>query len=188
MKLIIGLGNPGKKYDNTRHNIGFMILDDYLEKGRWSKNDYAEYIKADIDGSKVIFIKPTTFMNLSGNAVRYFIKYYKIDIKDILVIQDDLDLETGVAKLKVNSSSGGHNGISSIIESLATNEFLRLKIGISKPGDNDTINYVLHTFSKEDMEKISKKIPVMKQAIEDFILGTNAEELMNKYNGSLWNG
>jgi len=186
MKLVIGLGNPGKQYEKTRHNVGFMILDEYLDQSKWSKNDYAEYIKADIDGEKVIFIKPTTFMNLSGNAVRYFIKYYKINIENILVIHDDLDIEVGEFKLKINSSSGGNNGVSSIIECLGTNNFLRLKVGISKPLNNDTINYVLHQFSKEDLQKIlGKKMLLMQRIIEDFITGSNASELMNKYNGTI---
>ena len=101
MKLIVGLGNPGKEYEKTRHNVGFFVTESFVEDNKWSKNDYAEYIKGDLDGNKFIFIKPTTFMNLSGNAVNYFMKYYKMAVEDILVIHDDLDLESGLFKLKL---------------------------------------------------------------------------------------
>ena len=185
MKLIVGLGNPGKKYNMTRHNIGFLILDDYVDNTKWASNDYADYIKANIDNEKVIFIKPKTFMNLSGNAVRYFMNYYKINIKDILVIHDDLDIEVGNFKLKINSSSGGHNGITSIIDNLGSDSFLRLKVGISKPSNGNTINYVLQSFSKKDYQIIMDKMQILKHIMEDFILGSNPEELMNKYNGNL---
>jgi len=182
MKLIIALGNPGKKYEMTRHNIGFNILDSYNQEEKWSTNEYAEYLKIDYEGNKAILIKPTTFMNLSGNAVRYFLKYYKLNPEDILVIHDDLDLETGKYKLKINSSSAGHNGIESVINSLGTNSFLRLKIGISRP-INDTRDYVLDKFSKEDLNKIMNNQLVFEKIINNFIKGDSSESLMNKYNG-----
>ena len=185
MKLIIGLGNPGSDYDKTRHNIGFNILDELTNGQKWSKNDYAEYLKADVDSQKVIFIKPLTFMNLSGNAVKYFFNYYKLNIEDILIIHDDLDIEVGSFKLKIDSSSGGHNGIESIINTLKTDAFLRLKIGISKPKNGDTVNYVLKKFSKSDQEKINKHQETFKNIIIDFITGETAENLMNKYNGKI---
>ena len=182
MKLVIALGNPGKKYDKTRHNIGFTILNGFVQVEKWSSNEYADYLKITLDGEKAILIKPTTYMNLSGTAVSYFAKYYKAEIKDILVIHDDLDIETGNFKLKTSSSSAGHNGIESIINTLKTKDFLRLKIGISRP-TIETADYVLDKFSKADLNKIIDKQPIFNNIISDFIKGESAEGLMNKYNG-----
>ena len=181
MKLIIGLGNPGEKYEKTRHNIGYKIISNYACNEKWSSNEYAEYIKTDIDGKKAILIKPTTYMNLSGTAVAYFVKYYKIKTEDILVIHDELDIETGNFKLKKSSSSAGHNGIESIINTLKTNEFLRLKVGISRP-TIDPVDYVLGMFSKDDIVKIMKKQLLINGMLDEFIKGGSAEGLMNKYN------
>ena len=136
MKLIVGLGNPGKSYENTRHNIGFMIIDHFANTTNWKNKWSALYTEIIINNEKVLLIKPQTFMNLSGNALIEFANFYKINLEDILVIQDDLDLEVGKYRLKINSSSGGHNGIKSIIERLGSNSFARLKIGIS----NNKIN------------------------------------------------
>ena len=182
MRLIVGLGNPGKEYENTRHNIGFSILDNFIQNQKWQKNNYGEFIKVSNEKNSTLMIKPYTFMNLSGNAVQYFKKYYQIDIEDILVIQDDLDLEVGAFKLKRDSSSGGHNGIKSIIDSLGSDAFLRLKVGISKPQNGDTINYVLKKVSKIDQEKMAGNIKIFKDILNDFIQGNDAESLMNKYN------
>lgn len=181
MKLIVGLGNPGKEYINTRHNIGFMALDSYLDGQDWKENNYAYYINIKTEKDNILFIKPKTYMNLSGNAVSYFVNYYKINTNDILIIQDDLDLEFGKIKLKYNSSSGGHNGIKSIIENLHTQEFLRLKIGISKPESN-IINYVLEKFSKSELEILNNNKNIISSIIADFINGTSTDKLMNKYN------
>ena len=152
MKLIVGLGNPGKEYENTRHNIGFMVLDDYLGNVKWSNKFNALYYESFIGTEKVIFLKPLTYMNNSGNAVGEFVRYYNFDMKDILIIQDDLDEEIGLYKLKVNSSSGGHNGIKSIISSLGTQSFPRLKVGIGSVKKDEVIDYVLGKFSKKEME------------------------------------
>lgn len=181
MKLIVGLGNPGKEYQNTRHNIGFMTLDNYLAGLDWKENSYAYYINIKNEKKNVLFIKPKTYMNLSGNAVSYFVNYYKINKNDILIIQDDLDLELGKIKLKYNSSSGGHNGIKSIIENLHTQEFLRLKLGISKP-DGNIINYVLDKFSKTELDILNNNKIIINDIIDDFINGTSYDKLMNKYN------
>jgi len=182
MKLIIGLGNPGKEYDKTRHNVGFLIADSFVEDNKWSKNEYAEYISGELETSKFIFIKPKIFMNISGKAVNHFMKYYKIDVKDILVIHDDLDLESGMFKLKHNSNSGGHNGIQSIIDSIGTNEFLRLKVGISKPKNQEASEFVLKKLPKKDILMLEKNQETFNNMIVDFITGVNAEDLMNKYN------
>ena len=182
MKLIVGLGNPGKEYEKTRHNVGFLITESFIEDNKWSKNEYAEYIKGDLEGNKFIFIKPTTFMNLSGQAVSYFMKYYKINPEDVLVIHDDLDLESGLFKLKQNSSSGGHNGIQSIIDSIGTNSFLRLKVGISKPKNGDTAVFVLKNIPKKEITMLEENQKIFNEILIEFITGVNADGLMNKYN------
>ena len=180
MKLVVGLGNPGKEYENTRHNIGFMALDHYLlDEGFKQKGNYLLLEKI-INGEKVLFLKPLTFMNESGIAVRRVVDFYHIDIKDVLVIYDDMDFEVGSYKLKLSGSSAGHNGIKSIISHLGTEDFNRLRIGISK-SDGDTINYVLGRFSKEDYAKICDVFNISDKIIEDFA-SMEFDKIMSKYN------
>lgn len=181
MKLIVGLGNPGREYKNTRHNIGFMVLDNYLGKVDWKTKMETYLYQTDINKETVIFIKPLTYMNLSGLAVKKIVNFYKIDLKDILVIQDDVDLDTGTYRLKRNSSAGGHNGIKSIIQELNTEEFSRLKIGISKSTTIPTDKYVLSKFSSEDIEKINNNMTIFNEIIDTFIT-FGIEESMQKYN------
>lgn len=178
MKLVIGLGNPGKEYDNTRHNIGFMILDYYLGNVKYKEKFNGLYYEKDI-GEKVIFLKPQTFMNNSGICVKKFIDYYKISLDSILVIHDDLDLEIGKIRYKFNSSSGGHNGIKSIINMIGSKDFFRLKIGISNVDKNQIIDYVLGKFSKSELELINFDNII--NSINDFI-ANDYTYVMNKYN------
>lgn len=187
MKLIVGLGNPGKEYDNTRHNIGFMIIDNYLSNANWQKKFKGLYTSLTINNEKVYFLKPETFMNLSGESVREIVTFFKIDPKDILVIHDDLDLELGRIRIKENSSDGGHNGIKSIINALGTKDFLRLKVGISHNKNYDTKNYVLGHFSKEEQDILNKNYPAFNSVIDDFIKNMDTSKLMNTYNGDLSN-
>ena len=154
MKLIVGLGNPGKDYKDTRHNVGFLVLDHYLNTDDWKEKFKALYYETRINGEKVLFVKPLTYMNLSGDAVIQFVNYFDIDLNDILVIHDDLDLTFGSYKLKKNSSAGGHNGIKSIINNLGSDNFARLKIGISHDKSIDTKDYVLGNFSKSEKDKL----------------------------------
>ena len=181
MKLIVGLGNPGKEYHNTRHNVGYMVLDNYLGEVSWKSEKQADTYKIKVNGEEVLFLKPTTFMNLSGLAVSYYKNYYKINLSDILIIQDDMDLELGNIRIKENSSSGGHNGIKNIIKELNSQNFLRLKVGISKPS-NGIVDFVLSKFKKEELEIIDSSINKTKDIINDFINSENTERLMNKYN------
>lgn len=178
MKLIVGLGNPGKEYDCTRHNVGFMVLDSIIIDDYKNKFN-GDYLVKNIKGEKVLFLKPLTFMNNSGDCVYKFVNYFDIDIKDILVIQDDMDLEIGDFKLKKNSSAGGHNGIKSIISNLNTKEFLRLKIGIGHNGD--TINYVLGKFSKKEIEVLKHNFSLYSDIITDFI-NYDSDVLISNYN------
>ena len=183
MKLIVGLGNKGNEYNNTRHNVGFMVVDNYINKNNLalkSKLDglYAETI---INGEKVIFLKPQNYINLSGDVINKYIKYFKIDIKDILVIHDDMDLEIGTFKIRYKGGSAGHNGLKNIEANLKTNEYKRIKIGISK-NNIDKVNYVLGKFSSTELSKLNKVIDITYNIIEDFV-SLSFENLMNKYNG-----
>ncbi|MBO5474971.1 MAG: aminoacyl-tRNA hydrolase [Bacilli bacterium] len=181
MKLVFGLGNPGSEYANTRHNIGFIMLDDYIGEYKWSKKFNGLYIEKNINGEKYVFVKPLSFMNLSGGVVSSFVNYYKVSYKDIIVIHDDLDLPFGKIRIKVNSSAGGHNGVKDIIKSLNTQEFMRIKVGISNNKNIDTKDYVLGNFSKSDLKIIKDIEKEVFEIIENFDYD-NIDSLMNKYN------
>lgn len=181
MKLIVGLGNPGKEYERTRHNIGFMCVDNYVDNSDWKEKFNALYQNLVINDEKVLFVKPLTYMNLSGQAVRKFVDYFKISIEDILIIQDDLDLSLGKIRIKINSSAGGHNGIKSIINELGTDAFARLKIGIAHNDLMDTKDYVLGKFNQEETKQIIESITLSKKIIDSF-LKNGIEKTMNRYN------
>ena len=181
MKLIVGLGNPGKEYENTRHNIGFMVLDSYLGDVKWSSKFNGLYYQSVINGEKYIFLKPQSYMNLSGGVVKKYMDYFKITFEDILVIHDDLDLEVGRVRIKINSSAGGHNGIKDIIACLKTDAFARIKVGVSNNKNVDTKDYVLGNFSKKEFELIKNNFSDIYRIIETFDY-ENVNLLMNKYN------
>lgn len=181
MKLIVGLGNPDKEYDKTRHNVGFMVIDNYLGSVNWSNKFNALYCEKVINGEKIIFVKPLTYMNNSGNAVGEFVRYFNIDNKDILVIQDDLDLNVGDYKLKMHSSSRGHNGIKSIIASLGNQDFPRLKVGIGSVKKDEVIDYVLGKFSKSELEVLNELFNTFDKIINSFI-NEGIDKTMNVYN------
>lgn len=163
MKLIIGLGNPGKQYEYTRHNIGFECIDALSKKWDAPLNQMkfnGMFATVHRPEGKVILLKPLTYMNLSGESVRPLMDYFDIDIEDIIVIYDDLDLETGKLRLRQKGSAGGHNGIKSLIQHLGTQEFNRIRVGISRPPAGMKVpDYVLAKFSKEED-------PIIKEAIE----------------------
>lgn len=184
MKLVVGLGNPGVEYENTRHNIGFMVLDNYLNNEKMKKKFNGLYINKTINGENVIFLKPLSYMNLSGTVVAQFAKFFKIASENILVIRDDLDLNLGSAKIKFNSSSGGDNGIKSIISSLQTQEFYQFKIGISNDKNIDTKDYVLSKFSKAELEILDTVIKNSVDIINSFI-NFGGERTISNYNGIL---
>ena len=185
MKLIVGLGNPGKEYENTRHNIGFMVVDNYIYKktisNSWKKKFNGVYLETSIKGEKVIFLKPQSYMNLSGGVVSQFVNFYKLNIEDILVISDDLDLITGNYKLKGNGSCGGHNGLRDIERCLGTSEYKRLKVGISKDKNVDTKDYVLGKFSKDDTKIYDGLFDTLIDVIDDYFI-LPFGDLMSKYN------
>ncbi len=169
MKLIVGLGNPGREYKNTRHNIGFMVIDNYLGKVNWKTKLENYFYLTEVNGEQIAFIKPLTYMNLSGLAVSKIVNFYKIPIENILIIQDDLDMSIGTFKIKRNSSSGGHNGIKSIISELGSQNFARLKIGIGKSSQIPVDKYVLSKFSSEELEIINKNMDIFNNIIKTFI-------------------
>ena len=184
MKMIIGLGNPGKEYENTRHNMGFIVLDNFaksLNVDIDKKKFNALYTDLFIEGEKVLLIKPQSYMNLSGEVVQSFANYYDIDYSDILVISDDLDLSFLDYRLRLFGSSGGHNGLKDIERCLGTNRFRRFRIGISNNKNIDTKDYVLGKFSKDDIKAIDEFLPKTVDILNDFIK-LDFERLMSKYN------
>ena len=154
MKLIVGLGNPGKEYENTRHNIGFMCIDkllDYFKINLDSNKFDGKYTQLNYNNEKIILLKPCKYMNLSGEVIRDFVNFYKIDINDILIICDDLDTKLGTYRLRYKGSSGGHNGLKNIELNLGNNEYKRIKIGISNNKNIDTKDYVLGKFTQDEL-------------------------------------
>jgi PTH1 family peptidyl-tRNA hydrolase len=170
MFLIVGLGNPGELYRKTRHNAGFMAVDfiSNCHKLIWThKSKFnADITSGNIDNYKVVFCKPTTFMNLSGNAVLPVMSYYKIELKRLIVIHDDIDLEFGKIKCKIGGGSGGHNGLKSIDEKLGVS-YYRVRIGIGKPDrqNSEVTNYVLNNFSDGELSILDSKYEIIAQNI-----------------------
>ena len=183
MKLIVGLGNPDKQYDNTRHNVGFMLLD-YIfgcEKFKFNKKMNAmEYI-TNIEGERVVIVKPTTYMNLSGDAVYKYVSYYKLNDSDIIVVQDDLDMPLGRNKLIFNHGDGGHNGIKDIVLKIGSKNFLRLKIGIGKSDLVDTKDYVLGKFNSNEKQLLDNVFFNLRNIFIDLVF-MNRDSFMQKYN------
>ena len=184
MKMIVGLGNPGKEYEYTRHNIGFIIIDNYAEKKRinFSEKFNGLYAKYKINNETIILLKPLSYMNASGVVIKKYADYFKIVPQDILIIQDDLDMPVGKVKIKFKGSSGGHNGIKNIIQNLHTELFPRFKIGIGRNLNMPIKDYVLTKLTKEDIEKINKIKLFSNDVIDEFI-ESDIEKVMSKYNG-----
>ena len=185
MKLIVGLGNPGIKYEKNRHNIGFSVISALLkdlDAPEMSSKFNSKFIGVKMNGEKTILLMPETYMNNSGKAVREVVDYYKIKPHNILVIVDDKDLKLGKIRIKSKGSSGGQNGVKSIIQHLGHENFNRMKIGVGnpKPGQ-DTADYVLSDFSKEDKSVIAGKMSKYVSACKDFMKG-DILELKNKWN------
>ena len=185
MKLIVALGNPGLKYEKTKHNTGFMALDHYLdEKGlRLDRDKFtALYAKEKVAGEDVIFMEPQTYMNESGRAVGAAAKFFKIDPSDILVIHDDMDMPIAKLRIRAGGKSGGHNGIKSIIACLGTEKFNRLRIGIRHPDKQSVVSWVLTPFNPDQQKELEASFAKVDQIIDDFIAGKDAQYLMNRYN------
>ncbi|API92317.1 peptidyl-tRNA hydrolase [Virgibacillus pantothenticus] len=185
MKCIIGLGNPGKKYDRTRHNVGFMVIDELIQRHQWKldKSKFkADYTIVQTENEKLMLVKPQTFMNLSGDAVRPLMDYYHIHLENILIIFDDLDLPIGKIRLRQKGGHGGHNGIRSIIEHVGSKDFKRVRIGIGRPDSSlSIIDYVLQTFPKRDTEEVMNSVNKAADACEAWV-HKPFPEVMNEYN------
>ena len=185
MKLVVGLGNPGKQYEKTKHNIGFMVVDaiaDSVPHTPWREKQRAEVCSITVAGEKVLLVKPQTFMNVSGESVGPLMRYYKIDPSDVYCIYDDMDLPVGKLRIRPNGSSGGHNGIKSLISHLGTENFPRFRVGIGRPLPQWTvIDHVLAPFSEDSQEKVEKGIKDTVKAV----LGTlevGIDKGMNQFN------
>ena len=186
MFLIIGLGNPTKEYEGTRHNVGFEVIDRLADKYNIAvgdKKNRALVGKGMIDGNKVLLVKPQTYMNLSGESVRGLVDYFKVDeTSEVLIIYDDISLDVGQLRIRKKGSAGGHNGIKSIISHLRTQEFLRLKVGVGeKPKGYDLADYVLGRFTEVERVTIEEGYQRAMNAIEE-IVKENIDVAMNNYN------
>lgn len=181
MKLIAGLGNPGAKYDRTKHNTGFMALDHYLKAKNLTlnKNKFEGLWVKDGD---TIYVEPQTYMNDSGRCVAQLAKFFKIAPADILIVHDDMDLPLSKLRVRAGGKSGGHNGIRSIIACLGSSDFNRLKIGIRHPRKTTVVSWVLTPFDDQQQKLMDQAFDQASQAIADFVSGHDAQYLMNKYN------
>ncbi|QMS84940.1 aminoacyl-tRNA hydrolase [Candidatus Xianfuyuplasma coldseepsis] len=184
MKLVVGLGNPGKQYEQTKHNIGFMCLDYYANQAKESFKFERKFNGETLKLGNLVLLKPHTFMNLSGESIRLVMNYYDIDIDDVLVIYDDLDLPLGKLRLREQGGPGGHNGIKSIIEQLKTNDFKRVRVGIDSNPMIEAKDYVLGRFTKDELDVIVSSAKQIYQVINEFKDNQEFTLIMNEYNKS----
>lgn len=183
MYIIAGLGNPGKKYENTRHNIGFITMDYLAERHdiKINKIKHKALVgEGRIAGQKVLLVKPQTYMNLSGESLREVMDYYKVDIEDMIVVYDDIDLPAGTVRIRKKGSAGTHNGMRSIVQHLGQ-DFPRIRMGIGNDRRGDLVDFVLGGFSKEDREVLEPAVERAALAIESYV-DEGIEKAMNKYN------
>lgn len=186
--IIVGLGNPGKEYEKTHHNIGFMFADSVAKElgieFKLEKKFNAMVAEFKMNNEKHYLLKPLTYMNLSGNAVRPFSDYYKIPVSDIFIVQDDMDLPCGKRRIRKNGSAGGHNGLKSLISCLGTSEIKRLRIGIGRDKSSDhqdVVDFVLAPFSKKELSLLEDTLNNAGNIVTDLI-NNNIDYIMNKYN------
>lgn len=190
MKAVLGIGNPGRNYQNTRHNIGFRILDKFTEKHSLvftaSKFDYL-YADGKLNSSAFFLIKPTTYVNLSGIAAKDFLDHHEVDITDFLVVTDDVNLEEGQVRIRKSGGDGGHNGVHSLIYHLESETFPRIRFGIGKAfAKGEMAGYVLSPFSEENREVVNKQIDFAVELIEKFITN-DIQYMLDYYSKSLKN-
>lgn len=185
MKLIVGLGNPGREYELTRHNIGFMAIDELAKRWNISLNEQkfkGIFGAGFVNGEKVILLKPLTYMNLSGESIRPLMDYYKIDVEDFVVMYDDLDIPVGKLRLRMKGSAGGHNGVKSTISHLGTQEFQRIRMGIDRPKNGmKVVDYVLGRFTSEEIPDVNHSIEKAADACEEW-LNKPFLQIMNTFN------
>ncbi|TNO99495.1 aminoacyl-tRNA hydrolase [Bacillus pacificus] len=185
MKLIVGLGNPGREYELTRHNIGFMAIDELAKRWNIALNEQkfkGVFGAGFVNGEKVILLKPLTYMNLSGESIRPLMDYYKIDVEDFVVLYDDLDIPVGKLRLRMKGSAGGHNGVKSTISHLGTQEFQRIRMGIDRPKNGmKVVDYVLGRFTSEEIPDVNHSIEKAADACEEW-LNKPFLQIMNTFN------
>ena len=185
MKLIVGLGNPGREYEKTRHNSGFMAADllaDRLGVNISTEKWNALTASVRIEGTPVLLMKPLTYMNESGQSVSQVMKYFKVDSDDVMVVYDDMDMPTGKLRIRLKGSAGGHNGIKSLIAHMHTQEFKRIRVGIDKMKHYDTVDWVLGHFSIPEMQLLLPGIDKAVDAIICWIETDDINKVMNQYN------
>lgn len=183
MKVIVGLGNPGKKYSDTRHNIGFKVLEEVVRRHEVQKEESrfdAIIAHINLNGQKVLLVKPLTYMNLSGKAVQPLLHWYKVNPSDFIVAYDDMDLPVGTLRLRAEGGSGGHKGLTSIIERLGSREFSRLRLGIGRP-DGEAIDWVLGTFGPDEKQTVQEMINGAADRLEYWTV-QGIVKAMNEYN------
>ncbi len=181
-RLIVGLGNPGKKYAKSKHNVGFMCLDTYAKANNLKFSKETKFIGEISIQGQTIYLKPKTYMNLSGNAVKVVQNFYQISTENILVISDDIDLPLTKIRLREKGGSGGHNGLKSIISQLGSENFKRLRIGIDRNEAIEAKDHVLSNFSKSEWKLFNEELIRYSQIIDDFASGEDYQNIMNKYN------
>lgn len=186
MKMIVGLGNIGTEYDETRHNVGFMTVDQMAHDYQFSafKHEKAPAVTTTglINGEKVMLVKPTTYMNESGRAVKPLMDYYDVDLADVVIISDDLDMQVGKVRFKQQGSAGGHNGLKSIIAHVSTQKFARVKVGIDHPVHGTVVSHVLGKFTKDERPEIDVAIAQAERGLADWVGGMSFDQVMNHYN------
>lgn len=186
MKLVVGLGNPGLKYERTRHNVGFMVIDEVLKKlslkASFDTKFNAEVAKTRYKEEVVIFAKPSTYMNLSGEAITKLMHYHQLTIDDLLVIVDDVNIDTGRLRLRPIGGHGGHNGLRHIIGVLKTEDFKRIRIGVGYQNNIPLDKFVLGTFAKDEQPLIERAVLWSAQAVLDHLEGMPFVDVMTKYN------
>ena len=184
MKLIVGLGNPGKKYEHTRHNMGFDVVDLLADQARIDVDKeifHGLLGRGEIFDEDVMLFKPTTFMNLSGTAVKEVVNYFKIPLEDVIVVYDDMALAPGNIRLRLEGSSGGHKGMQNIIELCGTQQIKRIRVGIGEPGEWDTIDYVLSKPLKDERPLIDEAINNAVEALKE-VIKSDFDRAMNRFN------
>lgn len=184
MKIIVGLGNPGVRYENTRHNAGFMVMDriaELLGVNIDKEKFEGKYAKTKVNGEDVILLKPETFMNNSGFSLRACMDFFKVSNKDILVVYDDLDTPVGKIRLRQKGSAGGHNGVKSVITCALTNEFDRIRVGIGRDPQIPIVNYVLSKFRAEEQDPLKEAVNEAAEAAV-YAIDHSFADTMNRYN------
>ncbi len=184
MYLVVGLGNPGSKYSRTRHNAGFMVLDELAKRhgASFKAKRKAELAQIDVEGEKAVLVKPLTFMNLSGDAVKKMRRHYRLAPEHIVVVHDDIDLSAGLIRIRSGGSTGGHLGVQSILENLGSDRFPRVKVGVGRPpAGAEAADYVLSKVDGEDMEKLEEAVLRAADAVETLIRDGQTAS-MNRFN------